>query len=95
VSAQHRCAYTNWTTTATSCNDFFSDPNAIQLYKNHVRTMLTRVNTVTGIPYGNDPTIMGARYDPAIPPAAREKSVIFAPPPLAGAVIRSAGPQSA
>ena len=54
-----RCAYTNWTTTATDCNDFFTDPNAIQLYKNHIRTVLTRVNTVTGIPYGSDPTIMG------------------------------------
>ncbi|CAK0785548.1 hypothetical protein CVIRNUC_008758 [Coccomyxa viridis] len=53
-----KCAYTNWTTTATDCNDFFTDPNAIQLYKNHIRTVLTRVNTVTGIPYGSDPTIM-------------------------------------
>ncbi len=55
-----RCSYTNWTTTALTCDDFYTDPNAIQLYKNHVKTMLTRVNTVTGIPYGNDPTIMGA-----------------------------------
>ncbi len=54
-----RCAYTNWTTTATDCDDFFTDPNAIQLYKNHIRTILTRVNTVTGIQYGADPTIMG------------------------------------
>ena len=54
-----RCAYTNWTTTATDCDDFFTDPNAIQLYKNHIRTILTRVNTVTGIKYGADPTIMG------------------------------------
>jgi len=54
-----RCAYTNWTTTATGCDDFFTDPNAIQLYKNHIRTILTRVNSVTGIPYGSDPTIMG------------------------------------
>ena len=42
------------------CDDFYTDPNAIKLYKNHVRTMLTRVNTVTGLTYGNDPTIMGA-----------------------------------
>lgn len=55
-----RCSYTNWTTTALGCDDFYTDPNAIQLYKNHVKTMLTRVNTVTGIAYGNDPTIMGA-----------------------------------
>jgi mannan endo-1,4-beta-mannosidase len=41
------------------CDDFYTDPNAIQLYKNHVRTMLTRVNTVTGLEYGSDPTIMG------------------------------------
>lgn len=54
-----RCSYTNWTTTAMGCDDFYTDPNAIQLYKNHVRTMLTRVNTVTGLEYGSDPTIMG------------------------------------
>ena len=54
-----RCSYTNWTTTALGCDDFYTDPNSIKLYKNHVKTMLTRVNTVTGLEYGSDPTIMG------------------------------------
>ncbi|EIE27747.1 glycoside hydrolase [Coccomyxa subellipsoidea C-169] len=53
-----KCSYTNWTTTALGCDDFYTDPNSIKLYKNHVRTMLTRVNTVTGLEYGSDPTIM-------------------------------------
>ena len=55
-----RCGFTNWTTTALGCDDFYTDPNAIQLYKNYVRTVLTRVNSLTGVAYGADPTIMGA-----------------------------------
>ncbi len=54
-----RCAYTNWTTTARGCDDFFTDPNVIQLYKNHVQKVLTRVNTVNHIAYQNDSTILG------------------------------------
>ena len=56
-----RCSYTNWTSTARQCDDFFSDRNAIDLYKNHVKKVLTRVNTVTGLTYGSDPTIFGAQ----------------------------------
>ena len=37
--------------------DFFSDPKVKELYKQHVRTFLTRVNTINGIEYRNDPTI--------------------------------------
>ncbi len=58
-----RCSYTNWTSTARQCDDFFSDRNAIELYKNHVKKVLTRVNTVTGLTYGSDPTIFGARFN--------------------------------
>ncbi|CAL5224249.1 g6902 [Coccomyxa viridis] len=54
-----KCAYTNWTTTARGCDDFFTDPNTIQLYKNHVQKVLTRVNTVNHIAYQNDSTILG------------------------------------
>lgn len=37
---------------------FFSDPRVRTLYKNHIRYMLTRRNTVTGRIYGSDPTIL-------------------------------------
>ena len=58
---QIRCSYTNWTYgSAQQCDDFFSDRATIQLYKNHVRKVLTRVNTLTGLAYGADPTIFGA-----------------------------------
>lgn len=59
AEAPCRCAYTNWTTTARGCDDFFTDPNVITLYKNHVQKVLTRVNSINGIPYQNDSTIFG------------------------------------
>ncbi|GAB4816952.1 hypothetical protein N2152v2_003998 [Parachlorella kessleri] len=37
--------------------DFFSDPTAKQLYKDHVKALLTRVNTINGRVYKDDPTI--------------------------------------
>ena len=61
-----RCAYTNWTTTARGCDDFFTDPNTIQLYKNHVQKVLTRVNTVNHIAYQNDSTILGDCPEPLL-----------------------------
>lgn len=60
-----RCAYTNWTATAKDCNDFYTDVNAIKLYKRHVKTVLKRVNTVSGISYANDPTILGKPLAPS------------------------------
>ncbi|XP_010543148.1 PREDICTED: mannan endo-1,4-beta-mannosidase 6 isoform X2 [Tarenaya hassleriana] len=41
----------------TSADDFFSHPTLKSFYKNHVRTVLNRVNTFTNITYKNDPTI--------------------------------------
>lgn len=38
-------------------DQFFSDPRAIRWYKEHVRRIVTRVNSVTGVPYREDPTI--------------------------------------
>ncbi|KAK7397086.1 hypothetical protein VNO78_18253 [Psophocarpus tetragonolobus] len=38
-------------------NDFFTHPVIKQYYKNHVKTVLTRKNTVTGLAYKDDPTI--------------------------------------
>lgn len=52
-----KCYYTNYTTTASGCDDFFADANAITLYKDWVKTIATRNNSITGVTYGNDPTI--------------------------------------
>ncbi|CAM8923583.1 unnamed protein product [Rhodiola kirilowii] len=42
----------------SSDDDFFRNDICKQLYKNHVKTMLTRVNTITKVAYKDDPTIM-------------------------------------
>ncbi|XP_047336159.1 mannan endo-1,4-beta-mannosidase 2 [Impatiens glandulifera] len=42
----------------SSSNDsFFFDPSIRHYFKNYVKTILTRKNTITGIEYRNDPTI--------------------------------------
>ena len=38
--------------------DFYSDSGAADLFRQHIAAMLTRVNTFTGVPYREDPTIM-------------------------------------
>lgn len=38
--------------------DFYTDKGCKEAYKDYVKTLLTRVNTYTGIPYNEDPTIM-------------------------------------
>ncbi|XP_045807817.1 mannan endo-1,4-beta-mannosidase 4-like [Trifolium pratense] len=38
-------------------DDFFTHPVVKQYYKNHVKTMLTRKNTINGLLYKDDPTI--------------------------------------
>ncbi|KAH1128107.1 hypothetical protein GYH30_016598 [Glycine max] len=44
----------------SSSNDsFFFDPSIRSYFKNYVKTILTRKNTITGIEYRNDPTIFG------------------------------------
>ena len=40
-------------------DDFFSDPYARRLYKNHVAAVIGRVNTFTGVRYRDDPAIFG------------------------------------
>lgn len=40
-----------------SPDDFWTDAEAIQMYKDHVRFIMTRKNTVSGVTYGNDPTM--------------------------------------
>ncbi|XP_020237606.1 mannan endo-1,4-beta-mannosidase 2 [Cajanus cajan] len=44
----------------SSSNDsFFFDPSIRSYFKNYIKTILTRKNTITGIEYRNDPTIFG------------------------------------
>lgn len=38
--------------------DFYTDAGCKYAYKDYVKTLITRVNTYTGIPYNEDPTIM-------------------------------------
>ena len=52
-----RCWYTNLTATAPNCDGFYTDPNAIAIYEAWVQTITSRVNTVTNVTYGADPTI--------------------------------------
>ncbi|OEL15289.1 Mannan endo-1,4-beta-mannosidase 4 [Dichanthelium oligosanthes] len=40
-------------------DDFFNSTVVKGYYKNHVKTVLTRVNTMTGVAYRDDPTILG------------------------------------
>ncbi|KAJ4822950.1 Mannan endo-1,4-beta-mannosidase 7 [Turnera subulata] len=54
--------YVNWARSRgqylTSDDDFFRHPVVKGYYKNHVKTVLNRYNSFTGIHYKDDPTIM-------------------------------------
>ncbi|KAI3807321.1 hypothetical protein L1987_23247 [Smallanthus sonchifolius] len=39
-------------------DNFFTNPMVKRFYKNHIKTVLTRRNTITGVVYKDDPTIM-------------------------------------
>ncbi|XP_024534939.1 mannan endo-1,4-beta-mannosidase 8 [Selaginella moellendorffii] len=44
----------------TSTTDsFFSSPSTKDFYKAHIKAIVTRVNSISGIPYSEDPTIFG------------------------------------
>ncbi|KAK9812428.1 hypothetical protein WJX73_010063 [Symbiochloris irregularis] len=50
--------YVAWTNnSALNSSDFFTDPQIMQWYQNHVKTLITRVNTINGYTYSEDPTI--------------------------------------
>ncbi|KAI3873151.1 hypothetical protein MKW92_004972 [Papaver armeniacum] len=40
-----------------SDDDFYTNPLTREFYKNHVKAVLTRNNSITGVPYKDDPTI--------------------------------------
>ncbi|KAL6865012.1 hypothetical protein ACP4OV_016163 [Aristida adscensionis] len=56
-----KAQYVKWARYAgvnvTSDDDFFSDHTVKGYFKNHVKNMLTRANTYTGVMYKEDPTI--------------------------------------
>lgn len=60
AACARRCAYTNWSTTARDCSDFFTDGQALSMFKRHIARIAFRNNTLTGIPYNQDPAIFGA-----------------------------------
>lgn len=47
-----------YTASASGHDDFYTDPNCRDLYKEYVEAVLTRVNTYTGREYRNDPGIL-------------------------------------
>ncbi|RAL43003.1 unnamed protein product [Cuscuta campestris] len=57
-----KAQYTEWAknngTEIHSDDDFYTNPVPKEYYKNHVKRVITRVNTITGIAYMDDPTIM-------------------------------------
>ena len=65
--------YTAWAG-ATNHVDFFTNPAVKQLYKDNVKALTSRINTINGRKYGEDPTIFAwdlinePRCDTACPP---------------------------
>ncbi|CAH9051313.1 unnamed protein product [Cuscuta europaea] len=57
-----KAQYTEWAknngTQITSEDDFYTHPVPKEYYKNHVKKVITRMNTITGIEYMEDATIM-------------------------------------
>lgn len=50
--------YVAWSSTATRHDDFYVDEECRQFYKSFVEKVVTRTNTITGLEYRDDPTIM-------------------------------------
>ncbi|KAK9824422.1 hypothetical protein WJX72_010142 [[Myrmecia] bisecta] len=46
-----------WCNGGTDKPTFYSDASCKQMYKDHVQTVLNRLNTVTGVSYKNDPAV--------------------------------------
>ncbi|KAI3883644.1 hypothetical protein MKX03_016326 [Papaver bracteatum] len=57
-----RPQYAQWAKSAgvqiSSDDDFYTNPVLKEYYKNHVKKVLTRFNTITKVDYKDDPTIM-------------------------------------
>jgi mannan endo-1,4-beta-mannosidase len=63
--------YVAWSDTASTHDDFYTDPSCRDWYKAHIRKVLTRVNTFTGVAYRDDPAIFG--WELANEPRAQDK----------------------
>lgn len=50
--------YVEWSDEATSKADFYTDEQTTQWFRDFVETVLERENTITGVQYRDDPTIM-------------------------------------
>lgn len=50
--------YVEWSPTASSHDEFYTDAYCKQWYKGYVNYFLNRINSITGVAYKNDPTIM-------------------------------------
>lgn len=49
--------YVDWSSTASHHDDFYTDANCRQWYKDHVWTVVNRINTINGRTYRDDSTI--------------------------------------
>ncbi len=47
-----------WPAFADATAEFYANPQAVALYHDHVRQIITRINSITGQPYANDPAVM-------------------------------------
>lgn len=53
--------YSKWTginNEGDHCDEFYSDPTCKQAYKDYIKYFLNRTNSLTGVKYKDDPTIM-------------------------------------
>lgn len=50
--------YVAWSPSASSHDDFYTDPGCKAIYKQYIADVLTRVNTINGKAYRDDPAIM-------------------------------------
>lgn len=52
-----KAMYNTWSGFPQSSDLFWTDPKPRQMYKDHIRAMVNRINSLNGIRYGDDPTI--------------------------------------
>lgn len=50
--------YVEWSSSANTHDDFYTDALCKAIYKDYVRQFISRINTYTGIAYKDDPTIL-------------------------------------
>ena len=51
--------YVQWSHTALSSTDFFTDESCKRMYQLHAVALITRVNSINGLLYRDDPAILG------------------------------------